>query len=93
MNTNEFKDIKDYQGFKQKLIDFNNWRMDPSIEEALGEDEYESIDEKCIKYIQKHYSNFLRQGISDKNPTLNTYGLGLNYTFDQFCSFILYCDL
>jgi hypothetical protein len=89
MNLRDLTGITTYQDFKQRLIDFNNWRSN------ISEDE-ESRDEMFIKHIQKSYRAFLQQGLSDIT-VLDTYtdyqGKQTDHTLGQFCSFILYCNL
>ena len=96
MNLRDLTGITTYTDFKQKLTEFNNWRMDFSNEEDLGEDAFEGRDEMFIKHIQKNYKPLLQQGLSD-TTVLDTYtdyqGKQNDHTFGQFCSFILYCDL
>jgi hypothetical protein len=58
MDVTELKGITDYEVFKQKLIDFDNWRMN------IDEDE-EDMDDKCINYIQKNYKPFLTKIIKE----------------------------
>lgn len=60
MDTTYFEKVKDYNEFKDKLIEFNNWRMN------IMDEWEEEFDDKCINFIRKNYSVLLKRILTEE---------------------------